>query len=316
MVKIMNRLRNEDIKKINFDKFKLSKCPACQSSKYENYFKKFKFNYVKCEKCETVFVNPRPTKKMLSDFYTNSKCMTYWSQIYQETKEFRMNEIFIPRLKLIKKILKENEIKKINTLVEIGSGFGWFCELAKKYHIAKKIIAVEPSKVFSQECRKINGIEVRETMIEEQNNLRSDLIVNFELIEHLYSPKPFLEKCYNSLNKNGLLVLTTPNFHGVDIQILKENHDTVLAPNHLNFFNPNSISSLLSDIGFTKISIKTPGIMDIHIILNKLNLISDNNSNIFFKIIKKFESDGIVEDLQKIIQKYNLSSHMLVVAKK
>ena len=38
-----------------------------------------------------------------------------------------------------------------------------------------------------------------------------DLITCTEVIEHLYNSKKLLKDCYNLLNDNGILIITTPN---------------------------------------------------------------------------------------------------------
>jgi len=317
MVKKMNQLRNEDMKLFQPKSFLKINCPACDSKKYDFVFKKSKFNFVECKKCSTVFVNPRPSIKLLEKYYSSSKCMNYWSKIYEKTEKSRIKNIFVPRLNLVKQILSENKIKKINHLVEVGAGYGWFCRLAQKNNLAKSITAIEPSKLTSKKCRKIPNINVIESTIEKIPSLNADVIVNFELIEHLFNPRPFLKSCYDGLNKNGLLILTTPNYFGLDIQLLKHNHESVVAPNHLNFFNPESLSYLLKKIGFKKINVITPGILDVDIMIGKLKsgTIKDNEYP-FFSYIKNQNNPFLIEDIQKLIQKYNLSSNMLVSAKK
>tara|TARA_B110000014_G_C19966031_1_gene500005 strand:- start:164 stop:895 length:732 start_codon:yes stop_codon:yes gene_type:complete len=243
--------------------------------------------------------------------------MNYWAQIYQKTEKSRIKNIFEPRLQLVQKVLDENNFKKINHLVEVGAGYGWFCRLAQKKKLANSITAIEPSEITSKICKKIPNINVVESTIEKIPELNADVIVNFELIEHLFDPKPFVKSCYDGLKSNGLLILTTPNFFGLDMQILKKQHDSIVAPNHLNFFNPNSISLLLKSAGFKKIKIITPGILDVEIIMNKLNtnIISENKFP-FFSYLKKQNNPSLLEDIQKLIQKYNLSSSMLISAKK
>ena len=317
MIKRMNKFRKEDMKKFKSNSFLTITCPACNSKNYNSIFKKSKFNFVECKKCFTVFVNPRPSAESLERYYSSSKCMNYWAKIYEKTEKTRIKSIFQPRLTLVKKILKENKISKINHLVEVGAGYGWFCKLALKDNLANSITAIEPSKITSKRCAKIPRLTVIESTIEKTPPLKADVIVNFELIEHLFDPKPFLKSCYDNLNPKGLLILTTPNFFGLDIQLLKKKHESVVAPNHLNFFNPKSLSVLLRSIGFRKVNVVTPGILDVEIIINKLRNgeILDKDFP-FFSYLKNQNNLKLIEEIQSMLQKYNLSSSMLVSAKK
>jgi len=84
MVKKMNQLRKEDMKHFKHNSFVTVNCPACNSKISKFLFKKSKFNFVECKICSTVFVNPRPSAKLLEEFYSSSKCMNYWAKIYEK----------------------------------------------------------------------------------------------------------------------------------------------------------------------------------------------------------------------------------------
>ena len=294
-------------------------CPACSRRKFSLMFTKYGFNFVVCEMCGTVFINPRPSSDSLEVFYTNSKYIEFWNKIFRDTEKIRKEKIFKPRIELVKKIFKKNKIQNCNKLIEVGSGHGWFCELAKKQQLAQEIVAIEPSPLFANVCRKIKGIQVIQSTIEKyvqrsHHELNVDVIVNFELIAHLFNPKSFIKSCYEILQKNGLLILSTPNFYGFDIQILKEKSDYI-SPNFLNYFNPNSITILLNSIGFRNIEVITPGLMDIHIILNKIKsreLKVDNYP--FLNLVMKQNKKEFLDDFQELLQKHKMSSHMVVSA--
>lgn len=294
-------------------------CPACKSNKYQNIFKKTYFNFVICKKCYTVFVNPRPSEKSLEQFYRYSKFISHWNEIFKETENIRKEKIFKPRIKLVRKILRHNKIMKCKLMIEVGSGYGWFCELAQKEKLSEKIIAVEPSPMFASACRKINGIEVIESTIENylrMNKMKAnaDLIVNFELVAHLFDPKSFLQYCHRTLKKGGMLIFSTPNYQGFDMQILKNKSDYI-SPHFLNYFNPQSIKLLLRSLGFRNIEIITPGLMDIHIVLNK---IKNDKLNIehypFIKMILEQRNENFIQQFQSLLQKHKMSSHMVVSA--
>ena len=214
-------------------------------------------------------------------------------------------------------ILRGYGMDNCNKMIEVGSGPGWFCELAKEQNLAKKIIAIEPQPTFCNLCRKITGIEVIQSTIENYTQIiNADLIINFELIAHLFSPRTFLETCYNGLNAGGLFICSTPNYFGLDFQILKEKHDSLL-PNFLNIFNTKSIKILLNSIGFRKIKIITPGLLDIQIVMNKIRSgkIKAENYPLFSMLIE-YGNEEFINELQSLLQKHKMSSHMIVSAQK
>ena len=76
-----------------------------------------------------------------------------------------------------------------------------------------------------------------------------------------------------------------------------------------------SIEILLKSAGFEVVAIETPGFLDVDIV--KKELISKNlknNSFLYDLCVNKFETAG--NDFQEFLRKHNLSSHMMVTAKK
>src|SRR3989344_7823246 len=73
-------------------------CPACESNNYEKSLEKYNLTYVVCKECSTMFVNPRPTLKILDKIYTNSKNYEYWNKvIFPASESTRRMKIFKPR---------------------------------------------------------------------------------------------------------------------------------------------------------------------------------------------------------------------------
>lgn len=317
LLKKYNYLYQNDLPVLKKHKLVKVKCPACNSTTSNIRYKKMGFTFVSCKKCKTLYVNPRPTEEALEEFYTKTKSSEFWNKIFDKTKITRKQKIFKPRIKMVFEILKKYNISKCEKMVEVGAGYGWFCEFAKEKQLAKKIIAIEPSPKSAEMCRKIKGVEVIESTIEKSmEKLNSDLIVTFESVHLLFNPKFFLESCYESLKKNGVIIFSLTNYYGFDIQILHEKSNYII-PTFLNLFNPNSVQILLKSIGFKKIQVFTPGLMDIKIVLNKIidGEIKPEKYP-FFQYLLNSKSDQFVNDLQTIIQKNKISSHMVVSAQK
>jgi len=317
LMETYQKLYQKDMAILKKGKLVKVNCPACNSSNYKIRHSKMRFSFVSCTKCNTVFVNPRPTEMALEHFYTSTKSSEFWDTIFKKTKDVRIERIFKPRIKLVREILEKYGIKKCEKMVEVGSGYGWFCELAKEKNLAQKIIAIEPSPKSAAVCRKIEGIEVVESTIEKcPQLLQSNLIVTFESVHLLFDPGSFLRACYDGLKKGGLLVFSLTNYYGFDIQILQEKSNYII-PTFLSLFNPYSIELLLKSIGFKNMDVITPGLMDVRIVLNKIKSGDvDTGEHPFFKLVVDLNNDSFVDDLQLLLQKHKMSSHMVVAAQK
>ncbi|MFH1461698.1 MAG: class I SAM-dependent methyltransferase [bacterium] len=291
-------------------------CPACGKNDYEFKFEKKGFKFVSCNFCETLFVNPRPSFKMLIDFYTNSDSVNFWDdQIFPRSENARRKKIFMPRVLRVLQLCKKYSLDK-NSLIDVGAGFGTFCEEIEKLNYFENVIAVEPSMALAETCKK-KGLTVIEKAIEDIDGLKASVITNFELIEHLFSPRDFLKSCYNALAKGGLFILTTPNIKGFDLLLLKEKSNNIMPPNHINYFNIKSLSILLKSCGFDILEVLTPGELDAELVRKKvINKEYDISKNPFLKNILIDEWDTLSGSFQEFLSKNKLSSHLWIVAKK
>ena len=70
--------------------------------------------------------------------------------------------------------------------------------------------AVEPTPEMAAACR-ARGVDVIEKRVEEIGDELGavDIIVSFEVIEHLFAPRLFLDQCARLLRQGGLLVLSS-----------------------------------------------------------------------------------------------------------
>ena len=145
-------LTSLDIKKY-FSKSKVKiNCVAC-GEKGKFSFKKEGFSYYECQKCKTLFVNPRPKEDSFENFYKKSSSIKFLStNLYKKTKEARKRKIFKPRAKMIFKILKEKKIKNYNC-IDIGGGTGIFAKEISKL-IKREVIVIEPSPFLAEDCIK------------------------------------------------------------------------------------------------------------------------------------------------------------------
>lgn len=307
----------KDIEKLISKKneFKRVNCPACGCNTSLTVYEKFGFTYEACKACKTVYTDPRPTPCMLEEYYSHSENYQFWAKhIFPATELTRKEKVFQPRVNEIIRICKENNM--INpSLLEVGAGFGTFCELAEKSEFFSSVTAVEPVPELAEICRK-KGIEVLEKPIESVSEigLAIDIVVSFEVLEHLFDPKEFIAKCFRVLRPGGLLLITCPNGFGFDILELGEKSDAV-DPEHLNYFNPESISLFLETHGFHVQNIFTPGKLDADIVRNKIlkgEHHIDNRSFAYHVLVDRWDELG--DGFQDFLAKNKLSSHMWAIA--
>ena len=293
-------------------------CPACGEEKSEPKFEKNSIQYVTCGSCDTFYVNPRPSPEVLEWFYRGSPNYAYWNDvIFPASESVRRQKVFVPRVDRVLELCKKYGVEA-RALLEVGAGFGTFCTEAKSRGVFERVVAVEPTPDLAATCRK-RGLEVIEKPVEQiqlDEGQLFDLVANFEVIEHLFEPVGFVRHMARLLKPGGLLVLTCPNGQGFDVETLGTASDTV-GHEHVNCFNPTSLSKMLTACGFDVLESFTPGKMDADLVRNKIleGKYSVENQPFLKKVLIE-SPDRLLEPFQEFLVQQGLSSNMWLVARR
>jgi 2-polyprenyl-3-methyl-5-hydroxy-6-metoxy-1,4-benzoquinol methylase/ribosomal protein S27E len=298
--------------------FVLVDCPACASDRREAAFQKAGFEYVNCLECGSIYVCPRPAPDVLADFYASSKNYAYWNKhLFPASEEARREKIVKPRVARLADIFRRNGVIP-RRLMEVGAGFGTFCEEALHGRLCQQILAVEATPELAQTCRD-RGIDVIEGPFENVDGVAAestDAIVAFEVLEHLFSPRDFFIKSWALLAPRGVLIVTCPNIRGFDLVVLGSLSATI-DHEHLNYFHPRSIMRLASECGFDTLEILTPGKLDAELVRKKvLSNELDLQGQPFLMQVLIDEWNTAGPAFQQFLSDHLLSSHMWLVAQK
>lgn len=292
-------------------------CPACDAEIGAHEFDKYGFRFERCGRCDTVYMNPRATPEILSEFYSHSVLYQYWNDhIFPASRGARMERIFRPRVERILELCTQWGVRP-NVLIEVGAAGGMFCEEALRSGGFERVIGIEPGVAQAATCRSL-GIEVVESLLEHATGLEkvAQVVTSFETIEHVHSPRDFLAHCRRLLVPGGLLVLTCPNYAGFDIMTLGTLSDSLDAE-HINLFNPESLRGLVERSDFELLDISTPGELDAELVRNKAldgSFSLDDQPFLCKILIDEWERLGA--PFQAFLRMQRLSSHMWLVARR
>jgi SAM-dependent methyltransferase len=204
------------------------------------------------------------------------------------------------------------------TFIEIGPGFGTFSALAKDSGFFSTVSVVERTPSMAEACR-AKGLHVIESTLEEVTNevfQAADVVVCFEVIEHIFEPIEFLAGVSRMLKPGGLFMFTCPNGKGFDTEMLREASPSV-DTEHVNLFNPQSAAVLLNRAGFEVLHTETPGRLDVEIVRRAvLAKEVDLTEDAFWRtlLIEKFDAMGV--NFQRFLVEHKLSGNMRVIARK
>lgn len=293
-------------------------CPACGAGAEAAHqeLEKYTLAFLLCERCGTMYMSPRPSPEVLEDYYRDSENYAYWNaHIFPASEQVRREKIFRPRAERVADLVARFGSDR-SLLLEVGAGFGTFCEEVRALGTFDRVIAVEPTPDLAETCRG-KGLEVLELPIEKvELDEQPSAITSFETLEHLFSPRDFAERCFSLLAAKGLLVVSCPNVRGFDVQTLREK-SSVVDNEHLNYFHPDSLRGLLADCGFDVLEAATPGELDAELV-RKAALAGDVDlaAQPFLKRVLVDEWDALGGPFQRFLAENGLSTHMWVVAQK
>ena len=293
-------------------------CPACGSQTYQPAFEKFGFSFRGCGDCATLYMSPRPSPAVMADYYTHSENYAYWAKyIFPASEASRREKIHKPWLERVLGFCDRYAIPR-GTLLEIGPGFGTFAAVATASQAFAHVMAVEANPDMAAACRD-RGVEVIEQRVEgvQKEDLGDvNVIVSFEVIEHLFEPREFVAQCAQLLPSGGLLILSCPNGLGFDIAMLGAKALAVDAE-HVNLFNPQSLSQLLEDCEFEVLEATTPGRLDAEFVREAaLKGDIDLSGDPFLQKVLMDDWESLGWPFQQFLAHHNLSSHLWVAARR
>ena len=216
-------------------------CLVCRGTRARVLFRKGGKDFVRCEACGLVWLDPMPTAAEVAAYYDQS----YRDGIYEP----------YAAADTIRRLIAEHRLAAIRPHVrpgrwlDVGAATGHFVEAAARAGIAAEGCELSGSAVASARAR---GLTMHHAAIEDfAPPARYDTITAFDVIEHLREPRAFLDRLRSWLAPAGTLALTLPDVSSIYPRLLMGRHWFYYAPSdHLHYFDPRTITRLLGEHGF------------------------------------------------------------------
>jgi 2-polyprenyl-3-methyl-5-hydroxy-6-metoxy-1,4-benzoquinol methylase len=170
----------------------------------------------------------------------------------------------------------------------VGAASGIFLNLAGQE--GYETSGIEPSQYLVEEAERLYGLKLFQGTIENfKTETKYSVITMLDILEHLVEPDRFLDKIDSLLEKNGILVIVTPDINSLAARTAGKYwwHYRVA---HINFFNLKSITYLLEKHSY-------------EIVLKKKYAW---NFSLFYLVTRIFPSLKNKKALQKFLKSINL----------
>lgn len=290
-------------------------CPACRAKRGKASFSKFGFDYFECANCGTMYVSPRPTDEAIDGYYKNSSASKYWKKTLSKSTEFKRKEkINRPRMQWV-----------VDTVQEYLKGAKNYLDINTNDKLAVDEIAVmglfEEKTVVNPRFGEIGDYGDSVKIITKgvkhiAGEGTADVISLFEVMDRTSDIDSLLGSVSRMLKPNGLCFITTLSISGFDLQILREESNSIFPPDRINVFSLEGINLLFKKYGFECIELSTPGLLDVEIVATALKKNPSLKLSAFIKyLITKRDMDAH-KAFQEFLQMNQLSSYVRAVFKK
>jgi len=212
------------------------------------------YSFVKCQKCEHIYLNPRPKIDEIAKIYPSSYS-TYNPGNIDRKSVFAMvkDTVLKNRLKLVLSHIPDSAV-----ILDIGCGDLSLLKDLRKYTNEAHLIGLDWN--FGPGLEKSAhefGIKTITGTIETAELPKNycDLIIMNQLIEHVWDVEHVLSKCNTILKPGGVLSIETPNADGWDRKFFqRRSWGGYYWPRHLNIFSSSGLKTVLKDAGFEILS--------------------------------------------------------------
>ena len=221
------------------------------------------YDAIECETCQFIHVVPLPSAQELEEYYRTSFYEESKPDYFKNAERDRewLNIGYDMKLEMLEEALREApETRKTGRRVlDIGSGPGHFLRRAEESGWSAVGLEASPAAVdFSRGF----GVQVHQGYFDGTNVLEElgqfDAIHMQHVLEHTPDPIAFLKGLANLLRPGGAICVEVPNDFSPVQSILHSLEGFpawwVAPPDHLNYFNRDSLADVFGRCGFAPAS--------------------------------------------------------------
>jgi SAM-dependent methyltransferase len=217
-------------------------CPVCDSDAHRVIFADVQdplthdsFRILECSKCAVAYTAPRP-----------ANMERYYPIRYRA---------FGPVVRGVLGTLYKHRVSRwagalptTGSVLEIGCGAGMM--LSAFQRLGWRVLGIERDERLAAEARDRQGVEVTALPLGElPDDLRFDIIVMFNVFEHIAEPMPILRECVRRLQPGGRLLLNMPNFGSWQARFAGRYWFHLDPPRHLIHYSRETLIRTLQRAG-------------------------------------------------------------------
>lgn len=210
------------------------------------------FNVVACQRCGLVYINPRPTKTEMGEFYPE----TYsWKETIEADSWITR---WVRRLeKGYRYHLLRDEVSKVvkftgrssGRILDVGCGTGDRLDVFRERGFETYGVETSDSADYATDHMKLNVVK-GDLFSAHFPDAFFDMVTLYNVLEHTHHPVGVIREIHRILKREGLLIIQVPNKDSLQCKIFKKRWAAFDVPRDLYYFGVHTLTSLLRKGGF------------------------------------------------------------------
>src|SRR5262245_40893690 len=234
-----------------------SHCPACEGAEFQPLFTasdrlyqttREKFQIVECKRCRLMRLAPQPAPSELNKFYPRNYWFAPDSSAAGRLEEMYRRLVLRDHVRFVERAVRESG--ENGPVLEVGCGGGLFLRMLQIRGLSG--IGLDYSAEAARVAWTANYTPAICATLENAPFAPQSFaaITMFHVLEHLYTPRSYLQVAYALLRPGGRLDVQVPNAACWQFLLLGPAWNGVDAPRHLYDFRPADLDRLLDSCGF------------------------------------------------------------------
>ncbi len=249
--------------KIEINLTKRDACPYCGSGLRKVLFALERYSVCRCKSCKGVFSDPYLSEKGAEKIFSepdsvgviNTEVESYYDREFVLANSRHTFKVFDWLLDFLEKNVSGRK------LLDVGFGMGLFLEKSRRR--GWECRGIDFSDEYYKYAKETMGLDVMKKKISEFTGYDEefDVIILWDVIEHLDDPGETLARLRGMLKPGGVLAIATPNeksllaflakfIYVIGFGLIKGPLSSVYVLEHPLFFDKKSLRKLLERNGF------------------------------------------------------------------
>jgi SAM-dependent methyltransferase len=226
-------------------------CALCDSDRRQFPFRLHDpYRVARCAACGLHYLYPRLIESAMQEAYRQSSYYEGGACGYADTSYIAQE----PALRATFKRLLHNLARRRlagGDLLEIGCGYGYLLDEARLFFDRR--VGTEFSPQGAEIARATDAEIFVGGIVHVPPGAKFDCVIATHVIEHVYQPLSFVKRLASHTRPGGHIVLATPDIGGVLRKLMGRHWPSFKAPEHVLYFDFQTLSSLMRRAGLNDI---------------------------------------------------------------